>query len=114
VKDEWADYTHEALRAAVGILHLALREILNASWGWVLIAIGLLSLFVMRRVMYLASGVVLLIAAGLNIASVLNREGFGNPWMAVGFLQIGWAGLEFSKFNKYALVPAGSAASKGL
>jgi len=82
----------------MGGLHFVI-PIFAREWGFVLIPLGLLSLFVRRRGMFIVIGLSLIFVGLLNIvASLKGGTGF---WPVYGGLQIYWGIKEIAKFEKY-------------
>ncbi len=91
----------------LGAVSIVFSEFLDPIWGGVLIAAGIAGFFIRRRGMFIAYGVVLLLAGVLNILS-------GHPgWLVFGVLQVWWAVQEFRKFVKYAGVGGGRDPASG-
>jgi len=61
--------------------------------------IGILNLLVAHRGMFIANGVVLIIAGIMNILSVVSSD--FSYFFIFGFLQIWWGIQEILKFRKY-------------
>lgn len=83
----------------MGVLHFFLAGFLEPLWGVVLIIIGILSLAIRERGMFLVIGGALLLAGVGNIVSSLADGGSG--WTIFGILQLFWGIREMSKFSRY-------------
>ncbi len=80
----------------VGTVSILLPGFLDPIWGGMLMVGGIVGFFVKRRGSFIAFGVVLILAALMNILS------FEPGWIAFGALQIYWAIGEFRKYRRYA------------
>ena len=83
---------------AVGIAQLWV-PFLDPLWAFVILPLGVLSLFVAHRVMFIAIGAALVLVGLLNIFG----GGFGS-WTIVGGAQVYWGVQEFRKFGRYEYV----------
>ena len=82
----------------MGVLHFII-PFLSPVWGMVLIPLGILSLIVNHRGMFIAIGSGLILVGFLNIAAGLEMgTGF---WTVFGCFQIYWGIQEIRKFSKY-------------
>lgn len=70
---------------------------LDTMWAFVIVPLGILSLFLAHRALFIAIGAALVVVGLLNILS----GGFGT-WTIYGGAQIYWGVQEFRKFEKYA------------
>lgn len=85
----------------MGGLHFVI-PILSKEWGMVLIPLGLLSLVIMRRGMFIAIGFSLMLVGTLNLIGGLgNGSSF---WLIFGGLQVYWGIKELAKFGMYGKV----------
>lgn len=80
----------------IGIISIVLAGFLDPIWGGVLIVLGLLTLFIQRRGMFIVIGIALCLARIINITM-----GSGG-WTIFGFFQLYWGVQEIRKFWKYA------------
>ena len=83
----------------IGIISTVLAGILDPIWGGVLIVLGVLTLFIQWRGMFIVLGIVLFLAGIMNITS-----GEFGIWTTFGALQIYLGVEEIRKFFKYASV----------
>lgn len=79
----------------VGIASLIFHNFLSPVWGVVIIVIGIITLSVQSRGMYIVIGI------SLIIVGILNMLG-GGGWMAFGVFQIVMGIMELTKYGKYA------------
>jgi hypothetical protein len=99
----------------ISILSSLFAGFLDPYWGGLLMAVGVLALIIRRRGMFIAIGVVLLLAGALNLLSGLGGL-FGGAvqgsifWTVFGGAQLYWGVQEIRKFGRYALrdIPAGA------
>lgn len=82
----------------MGGLHFVI-PFLATEWGMILIPMGLMSLFIKRRGMFIVIGLSLIIVGLLNIFGSL-KVGVGF-WPIYGTFQIYWGIKEIAKFGKY-------------
>ena len=88
----------------LGGLHFAI-PFLSPHWGMVLIPLGILSLTVKHRGMFIGIGAGLILVGFLNIIGSLDAgTGF---WTVFGCLQIYWGIKEIAKFASYGRLVAG-------
>lgn len=80
----------------MGIISFLLSGFLDPIWGGILIAIGVATLIIQQRGMFIIIGIGLVLAGIMNISA-------GGGWKIFGFLQIYWGVQEIRKFNKYAI-----------
>lgn len=80
----------------IGVVSIVLSGFLDPIWGGVLIAAGIAGFLIRHRGMFIVYGVVLMLAAMMNI--ITGRPG----WVVFGILQAWWSVQEFRKFSKYA------------
>ena len=80
----------------MGVISFLLSGFLDPIWGGILIAIGVATLIVQQRGMFIIIGIGLILAGIMNISA-------GGGWKIFGFLQIYWGIQEIRKFNKYAI-----------
>ena len=81
-----------------GIISVIWFNFLDPIWGVGLIIIGIFTLMIKRRVMFIVFGIVLLLAGFLNIVSGIIASAMG--WSVFGAMQIGWAFREMKKFSQ--------------
>jgi hypothetical protein len=82
----------------MGVLHFVI-PVLSPQWGMVLIPLGVLSLAIQHRGMFIALGASLILVGLLNIAATLQTgKAF---WPVFGCLQIYWGFKEIMKFARY-------------
>ena len=82
----------------IGAISIVLSGFLDPVWGGLLIVIGVLTLIIQKRGMFIVIGIGLLLAGLLNILS----GGLGG-WTVFGILQIYWGIQEIRKFSKYSI-----------
>ncbi|MBI5577277.1 MAG: hypothetical protein HY896_13075 [Deltaproteobacteria bacterium] len=83
---------------AMGMLHFFV-PVFSREWGFVLLPLGVFSLVVMHRGMFLLIGAGLIAAGLMNLAG--NIKGAGGFWGIYGCMQVYWGIKEFAKFIKY-------------
>lgn len=83
----------------MGGLHFVI-PFLSPLWGMVLIPLGVLSLAIKHRGMFIVIGAGLILVGLLNIVGSLDAG--GGFWTFFGCLQIYWGIKEMAKFAKYA------------
>lgn len=93
---------------AIGVISIVLK-FLDPVWGGVLIVIGVLTLLIQRRTMFITIGICLLLAGIMNIGSGSGEFG---GWTIFGILQIYWGIQEIRKFWKYGPTAAKMAEGK--
>ena len=81
----------------MGVIQIAV-PLLDPVWGGVLIAIGIMELFIQRRILFMANGAVIIIAGIMNMI-VAVEEGVHIGGFAI--LQFIWGVKEILKFFKY-------------
>lgn len=90
----------------IGIVSIVFSEILDPIWGGLLILLGVLTLIIRQRGMYIAIGVGLLIAGVMNIAGSVQtaaaERGSFSWWVLFGFFQIFLGVQEIRKFWRFA------------
>ena len=93
---------------AVSIVWSFFSGPLDPVWGGLMIPLGVLSLVIPRRGMFIVIGIALSLAGLLNLASGLTGNfggdggGFHFPWIGFGIAQIWWGVKEIRKFAWYA------------
>jgi len=88
----------------IGGLHFVI-PVLSPYWGMVLIPLGMLSLTVKHRGMFIGIGAGLILVGFLNIIGSLDAgTGF---WTVFGGLQIYWGIKEIAKFGTYGRMVGG-------
>jgi hypothetical protein len=84
---------------AMGVISVMLSGFLDPIWGCILIIVGVLSLFIQRRGMFIVFGIILILAGIMNIAA-----GEFGGWSVFGFFQLYWGTREIRKFRKYTKI----------
>lgn len=79
---------------AIGILSMILSSFLDPFWGGMLVLLGILTLIIRQRGMYIVIGI------GLILAGIMNIFSFSGLWVLFGGLQIYWGIKEINKFSK--------------
>jgi hypothetical protein len=79
----------------VGIASLIFHNFLDPVWGVIIIIIGIITLAVQSRGMYIVIGISLIIVGLLNMLG-------GGGWFAFGIVQIVIGITELIKYGKYA------------
>lgn len=82
----------------LGILHWVVPQ-LEASWGIILVTLGIVSLSYRVKAMILVAGIALITVGVLNILTSLFVYSYGF-WLFLGFLQIYWGIQETRKYPK--------------
>ncbi|WP_456324103.1 hypothetical protein [Desulfonauticus submarinus] len=85
----------------IGIISIVLSGFLDPIWGGVLIVLGVLTLVIQQRGMFIVIGIGLLLAGIMNITA-----GECEGWTVFGFFQLYWGAQEIRKFWKYASLEA--------
>ncbi|OQB24639.1 MAG: hypothetical protein BWY11_00945 [Firmicutes bacterium ADurb.Bin182] len=99
----------------MGILSVALPQLLDPVWGVIIIVLGIINLIVKERGMYIVNGIALIFIGILNfIGTVTEISGTGPGFFAVyGVLQVFWGIKELVKYGKYGkLLSAGKSKRK--
>jgi hypothetical protein len=81
----------------VGVVSIIFSGFLDPIWGVLLIVVGILTLAIKARGMFILIGIL------LTLAGIMNMFG-GGGWLAFGVLQIYLGIMEFVKYGKYANV----------
>lgn len=89
----------------LGGLHFAI-PFLSPHWGMILIPLGILSLTVKHRGMFIAIGAGLILVGFLNFTGSL--DGGTGFWTVFGCLQIYWGIKEIAKFAGYGRLAEGN------
>ncbi len=100
--DDTVDDMKSDLRGwGIGLIVIGVAQyflpVLDPLWAFVVVPLGVLSLVIAHRGLFIAIGAALVVVGLLNIFS----GGFG-VWTIYGGAQIYWGVQEFSKFGKYA------------
>ncbi len=82
----------------MGVLHFFIPFLLP-EWGAVIICLGILTLIIRHRFMFIPLGGSLVLVGILNILASVNAD--GGFWLAFGCLQIYWGFKEGAKYFKY-------------
>jgi uncharacterized membrane protein HdeD (DUF308 family) len=83
----------------MGVLHFFI-PLFAAQWGVVLIVLGILSLIITHRGMFIALGGALILVGLMNLVG--SFEAGPGLWSVFGCLQVYWGIQEIIKFRKYA------------
>jgi len=94
----------------MGVLHFVL-PFLSPEWGMVLIPLGILSLIIRHRGMFIVIGAGLIMVGLLNIAGSIDAG--GGFWTIFGGLQIYWGIKEMAKFARYGREPEETLSADG-
>ena len=88
----------------IGVVSIVLPEFLDPIWGVILIVMGVLTLVIRQRGMFIVIGIALLMAGIMNImAGIMNPMGTSlGGWSVFGFFQLYWGAKEICKFWVYA------------
>lgn len=78
----------------MGIVQIVLSQYLDPLWGILLIVTGVITLLARSRGMFIALGIILLIA---GLGNLLGPTG----WKIYGVLQLVWGIREIVKYGKY-------------
>lgn len=85
----------------LGVIHFVLSQFLDFTWGFVLIAVGVISLFYRSRKMLLTFGILLIVVGVLNISSyAMTLEETSGFWGIFGIVQIVWGIKEINRFRR--------------
>lgn len=85
----------------LGVIHFVLSQFLDFTWGFVLIAVGVISLFYRSRKMLLTFGILLIVVGVLNISSyAMTLEETSGFWGIFGIIQIVWGIQEINRFRR--------------
>jgi hypothetical protein len=82
----------------MGVLHFFI-PLFAAQWGVVLIVLGILSLIITHRGMFIALGGALILFGLMNLVG--SFEAGPGLWSVFGCLQVYWGIKEIAKFGKY-------------
>ena len=76
----------------LGVIHMALPQILDPVWGGIIIILGVANLVIPHRSMFIIDGLALWLVGGLNITDGFAAYNSGNAsgWFGFGFLQLIW------------------------
>jgi hypothetical protein len=83
----------------IGFAHILFASFLNPTWGVILIILGIITLTIKTRSMFLVLGLGLWVAAFNNFSS-----GNFDFWTLFGIMQIYWGIKEITKFRIYRLL----------
>ena len=85
----------------LGAIHFILSQFLDFTWGFVLIAVGVIALFYRSRKMLLTFGILLIVVGILNISSyAIALEEVSGFWGIFGIIQIVWGIQEINRFRR--------------
>lgn len=85
----------------LGVIHFVLSQFLDFTWGFVLIAVGIISLFYRSRKMLLTFGILLIVVGVLNISTyAIALEAVSGFWGIFGVVQIIWGIQEINRFRR--------------
>ncbi len=85
----------------LGAVHFILSQFLDFTWGFVLVAVGVIALFYRSRKMLLTFGILLIAVGVLNISAyIINLGEISGFWGIFGIIQIVWGIQEISSFRK--------------
>lgn len=85
----------------LGIIHFVLSQFLDFTWGFVLIAVGIISLFYRSRKMLLTFGILLIVVGILNLSTyAIAIEEVSGFWGIFGIIQIIWGVQEINRFRR--------------
>ena len=85
----------------LGVIHFALSQFLDFTWGLVLIPVGIISLFYRSRKMLLTFGILLILVGILNFITFVNyMEEVSGFWGIFGIIQIAWGIQEINLFRR--------------
>ena len=100
-KTEIKTYCRKAGIALIilGLAHFIFSNVLDSSWSFPLIAVGIYSLIFYKRSTLLIFGISLVLVGTLNILPLV-LEGEEVKWAFLGALQIYWGITEFLKFRR--------------
>ncbi|MFC1682280.1 hypothetical protein ACFL0X_01525 [Nanoarchaeota archaeon] len=85
----------------LGVIHFVLSQFLDFTWGFVLIAVGVIALFYRSRKMLLTFGILLIVVGVLNISTyAIALEEVSGFWGIFGIVQIVWGIQEINRFRR--------------
>lgn len=85
----------------LGVIHFVLSQFLDFTWGFVLIAVGVIALFYRSRKMLLTFGILLIVVGVLNISAyAIALEEVSGFWGIFGIIQIVWGIQEINRFRR--------------
>ncbi len=85
----------------LGVIHFVLSQFLDFTWGFVLIAVGVISLFYRSRKMLLTFGILLIVVGILNLSTyAIALEEVSGFWGIFGIIQIIWGIQEINRFRR--------------
>jgi len=85
----------------LGVIHFILSQFLDFTWGFVLIAVGIIALFYRSRKMLLTFGILLIVVGVLNISTyAIALEEVSGFWGIFGIIQIVWGIQEINRFRR--------------
>jgi hypothetical protein len=82
----------------LGFLHIFLSGILSSTWGYLLIIIGMISLFYRRKTIIIVVGIALILVGLLNISDSISYE-ISGFWLFLGVIQIIWGVQELRRYK---------------
>ena len=84
-----------------GVIHFVLSQFLDFTWGFVLIVVGIISLFYRSRKMLLTFGILLIVVGVLNLSTyAIALEEVSGFWGIFGIIQIIWGIQEINRFRR--------------
>jgi hypothetical protein len=88
----------------IGIVSMALAQVFDPIWGGLLVILGVVTLIVRKRGMFIVIGIALILVGVMNILGTLimmSAEEATPGWAIFGGFQIYWGIKEIIKFGKY-------------
>lgn len=86
----------------LGVVHFIFSGFLDSTWGFVLITVGIISLFYRSKKMLLTFGILLILVGILNLiyGFIDSLEGISAGWAIFGVFQIIWGIQEINIFRR--------------
>jgi membrane-bound ClpP family serine protease len=86
----------------LGIIHFIASQSLDASWGVLLILVGIFALLFRKRSTIIIFGITLVIVGFMNILTNIFENYSSNniKWLIFGIFQFYWGITEFIKYKK--------------
>jgi DMSO/TMAO reductase YedYZ heme-binding membrane subunit len=85
----------------LGVIHFVLSQFLDFTWGFVLVAVGIIALFYRSRKMLLTFGILLIVVGVLNLSTyAIALEEVSGFWGIFGIIQIIWGIQEINRFRR--------------
>jgi len=85
----------------LGVIHFVLSQFLDFTWGFVLIAVGIIAFFYRSRKMLLTFGILLMVVGVLDISTyAIALEEVSGFWGIFGIIQIVWGIQEINRFRR--------------